>query len=78
MRTDLPFGRDDTPAPLRAAFAAIQDALSPLAGAHHPGVLAEVAWSALHGIATLSSGGRLPPEFQEERVDVLVELLAGQ
>ncbi len=78
LRTDLPFGQDDTPEPLRAAFTAIQDVVAPVAGDHHPGTLAEVAWSALHGIATLSRGGRLPPQQQEARLAVLVGLLSGQ
>jgi AcrR family transcriptional regulator len=78
LRTDLPFGRDDTPEPMRAAFVAIQDVVAPVAGQRDPAALAEVAWSALHGIATLSRGGRLPPEGQAARLAVLVGSLTGQ
>jgi AcrR family transcriptional regulator len=78
LRTDLPFGRADTPAPLRAAFTAIQDALTPVAAGHDSGVLAELLWSALHGIVTLGRGGRLPAEYAEQRLAVLVSLFAGQ
>ncbi|HEX3650912.1 MAG TPA: TetR/AcrR family transcriptional regulator [Pseudonocardiaceae bacterium] len=78
LRTDLPFGREDTPAPLRAAFAAIQDVLAPVAGGRDSAGLAELMWSALHGIATLGRGGRLPPEYAGERIDLLVELVTGQ
>ncbi|HEY1572436.1 MAG TPA: TetR-like C-terminal domain-containing protein [Pseudonocardiaceae bacterium] len=78
LHTDLPFGRADTPAPLRAAFAAIQDVLAPVAGGRDSAVLAELTWSALHGIATLSRDGRLPPEYATERIDALVDLVTGQ
>jgi hypothetical protein len=40
-------------------------------------LVAEVLWSALHGIAVLAESGRIPPEGQEERVDFLVTRIAG-
>jgi AcrR family transcriptional regulator len=78
LRTDLPFGRADTPQPLRAGFAAIQDVLAPLAAGRDPAMLAELMWSALHGIVTLGRGGRLPPEYAEQRIAALVDLMTGQ
>lgn len=77
MATDLPFGRENTPAPLREAFATIRDALAPVAGDRNPDGLAELYWSALHGIVTLSRGGRLPPEAAEQRIELLVELFSA-
>jgi AcrR family transcriptional regulator len=41
------------------------------------GILAEVFWSALHGLATLTSRGRLPAEAQPARLDLLLTRLAG-
>ena len=41
------------------------------------GILAEVFWSALHGLATLARRGRLPAEAQPARLDLLLTRLAG-
>src|SRR3954466_15710521 len=56
MPSGLPFAADDTPEPLRKAVAAIHDAFPDAEG-----IRAEVAWAALHGLATLQAGGRLRP-----------------
>jgi AcrR family transcriptional regulator len=74
MVTDLPFGQQDAPAPLRASFAAFRDALGPVARDRNVDGLAELAWSALHGIVTLRRTGRLPAEFQAERMAMYVDL----
>jgi AcrR family transcriptional regulator len=76
MGIDLPFGRQDTPAPLQAAFGAIRDVLEPVAGHDNPDTLAEIAWSALHGIVTLSRTGRLPSQILGQRMEVLVNLFS--
>jgi AcrR family transcriptional regulator len=41
------------------------------------GILAEVFWSALHGLATLTRRGRLPAEAQPARLDLLLTRLVG-
>jgi AcrR family transcriptional regulator len=41
------------------------------------GILAEVLWSSLHGLVTLTSRGRLPAEHQPARLDLLLARLAG-
>jgi AcrR family transcriptional regulator len=64
------FASDDTPSPLRAAFGELIEALKPF-GAHSD-LRAEVAWAALHGLAVLRRGGRIPPEGQAARIDLLV------
>jgi AcrR family transcriptional regulator len=66
-------GTDDTPAPLRRAFSAISDAFP--AGDE---TQAEVAWSALHGLATLQASGRLRPSHVQVRLDLLDRMLTEQ
>lgn len=77
LAAGLPFGRDDTPEPLRAAFDALVAALSPFVDGRDPAVLAEVSWSALHGLVALTRSGRLPPEGADERLSLLVDQLAA-
>ncbi|HTJ69612.1 MAG TPA: TetR/AcrR family transcriptional regulator [Actinospica sp.] len=73
----LAFAQDDTPQPLKDAFAALLDTLGEVAGdGVHPGLFTEVFWAALHGLATLTRAGRQPPELAEQRVELLVNRLA--
>ena len=73
----LAFAREDTPEPLKDAFAALLESLGEVAGEGvHPGLFTEVFWAALHGLATLTRAGRLPPEDAERRVELLVDRLA--
>ncbi|MFB6838160.1 TetR/AcrR family transcriptional regulator [Streptomyces sp. NPDC056361] len=73
----LAFAQEDTPAPLKDAFAALLEALADAAGDDvHPGVFTETFWAALHGLATLTRAGRLPREYAEVRVELLVDRLA--
>lgn len=70
----LAFAQEDTPEPLKDAFAALQENLSDFAGVNvSSGLLTEVFWAALHGQVTLSRAGRLPPEGIEARVELLVD-----
>ena len=71
----LPFGREDTPAPLHEGFAVLRDVLAP-ATAADPGRYAELGWATLHGLATLARAGRLPPEGAADRRALAVDLLA--
>ncbi|MFI6873900.1 TetR/AcrR family transcriptional regulator [Streptomyces sp. NPDC050400] len=74
----LPYAQDDTPEPLKDAFAALQETLATVAGDDiHPGLFTEVFWAALHGIATLTREGRLPPEETSQRLDLVVDRLAA-
>jgi AcrR family transcriptional regulator len=77
LATDLPFARPEAPAPLKAAFGEIYNAVAPLAGGRDPGTLAEVAWSALHGVVTLNQAGRLAVGGQDDRLALLIGLLAA-
>jgi AcrR family transcriptional regulator len=70
---DLAFASEDTPPALRAAFAELADALRPFDA--HPDLRAEVTWAALHGLAVLTRGGRIPPDSQQARIDLLASQL---
>jgi AcrR family transcriptional regulator len=74
MPTDVKFAHAETPPPLRAAFGEFVSCLRPDNTRRE--LVAEVIWSALHGIATLSGSGRIPPDSQEERLDFLITQLA--
>jgi AcrR family transcriptional regulator len=75
--TTLHFAAPDTPAELRAAFTELRDAAAIVAGTRDADTLAEVLWAALHGLVTLDRGGRLRPQYQTERVDLLVAALTS-
>ncbi|HEX5203733.1 MAG TPA: TetR/AcrR family transcriptional regulator [Actinoplanes sp.] len=73
----LAYAREDTPAPLKDAFAALLETLGEVAGdGVDKGLFTEVFWSSLHGLATLSRTGRLLPELAKARVELLVDRLA--
>ncbi|MCX5387257.1 TetR/AcrR family transcriptional regulator [Streptomyces sp. NBC_00083] len=74
----LAYAREDTPEPLKDAFAALLECLGEVAGEGvHPGLFTEVFWASLHGLATLTRAGRLPPEDTEQRLNLLVDRLAA-
>jgi AcrR family transcriptional regulator len=73
----LAFAQEGTPEPLKDAFAALLENLDEVAGdGVHPGLFTELFWAALHGLATLTRAGRLPPEDSQHRVELLVDRLA--
>ncbi|MEU4101058.1 TetR-like C-terminal domain-containing protein, partial [Streptomyces tanashiensis] len=73
----LAYAQEDTPAPLKDAFAALMENLGEVAGdGVHPGLFTEVFWASLHGLATLTRAGRLLPEDAAQRVELLVDRLA--
>ncbi|MFF4084150.1 TetR/AcrR family transcriptional regulator [Streptomyces sp. NPDC001777] len=73
----LAYAQEETPEPLKDAFAALQESLEGAAGnGTAPGLFTEVFWASLHGVATLTRSGRLPPEYTEQRVQLLVDRLA--
>ncbi|MGW0939389.1 TetR/AcrR family transcriptional regulator [Streptomyces sp. NPDC002666] len=73
----LAYAREDTPEPLKDAFAALLECLAEAAGdGVHPALFTEVFWAALHGLATLTRAGRLLPEDAGARVELLVDRLA--
>ncbi|KRD09346.1 MULTISPECIES: TetR/AcrR family transcriptional regulator [unclassified Streptomyces] len=73
----LAYAREDTPEPLKDAFAALLESLGEVAGdGVPPGLFTEVFWASLHGLATLTRAGRLLPEDAVQRVELLVDRLA--
>jgi len=70
MPSELPFAADDTPEPLHRAFAGLHAAFPDADGTR-----AEVAWSALHGLATLQAGGRLRASHVQARLDLVHDML---
>ncbi|MFJ4784442.1 TetR/AcrR family transcriptional regulator [Streptomyces sp. NPDC088794] len=73
----LAFAAEETPAPLKDAFAALLETLAEVAGEGvHPGLFTELFWAALHGLATLTRAGRLPPGDADRRAELLVDRLA--
>jgi AcrR family transcriptional regulator len=75
-RTDLQFGRSETPASLIDAFNQIRAAVEPFA-TEDPETLTEVFWSSLHGLATLTHGARLRPDHRDARINLLVARFSG-
>lgn len=71
LRTDLKFG-PDAPEPLKQAFMELAMTFGPFAAPNDVETFTEVAWSALHGLATLDRGGRLRPDFRAQRLEILL------
>jgi AcrR family transcriptional regulator len=70
--TNLRFAADDTPAPLVAAFDELRVAVAIVSGGRDVDTLTEVFWAALHGLTSLGRGGRLRPEHEAQRIELLV------
>jgi AcrR family transcriptional regulator len=73
MPSGLAFAANDTPEPLHHAFGAVRDAFPDADGTR-----AEVAWSTLHGLATLQAGRRLRPGQVQARLDLAHRILTEQ
>jgi AcrR family transcriptional regulator len=71
MPTGLRFAAADVPAPMRAAFVALGRALGIA-----DDVRTEIAWSLLHGVASLDRAGRLSAGARDRRLAELQRLLA--
>ncbi|MCX5397224.1 TetR/AcrR family transcriptional regulator [Streptomyces sp. NBC_00102] len=73
----LAYAQEDTPEPLKDAFAALLETLAEVAGTGvHPGLFTEVFWASLHGLATLTRAGRLLPQDAARRIELLADRLA--
>ncbi|MBV8785789.1 MAG: TetR/AcrR family transcriptional regulator [Mycobacterium sp.] len=69
--TGLNFAAEDTPAPLVEAFGELRAAVAAVSGERDVDTLTEVLWGALHGLIMLDRGGRLRPQYDGERVEML-------
>jgi AcrR family transcriptional regulator len=70
--TTVRFAAEDTPEELNTAFAELRAAVEMVAGTRDADTLTEVFWAALHGLVTLDRAGRLRPDYQAARVDLLL------
>jgi hypothetical protein len=75
LPTKIKFASEETPPVLRAAFAELVTALGP--DRQEPVFLAEVLWSALHGMVVLMQSERIPATGAELRLNILVEKFSG-
>jgi AcrR family transcriptional regulator len=73
--TTLRFAADDTPAQLTAAFEELRQVVDVVADGRDVDALTEMFWATLHGLVTLSRGGRLRPGYDSERLQLLVDQL---
>ena len=71
LPTRIKFGSEETPTALRDAFAELVTALGP--DRQEPEFLAEVLWSALHGMVVLTQSERIPVRGAEDRLNILVQ-----
>ncbi|MBM2620811.1 helix-turn-helix transcriptional regulator [Actinoplanes sp. LDG1-06] len=76
-KVDLTFASDETPPALQEGFAELREAVRPFAGDDDLGARTEVFWAGLHGLVTLTRGGRLPAEGHEERLALLIRRFTG-
>lgn len=77
-RTDLTFASGETPPALRAGFEEFLQGVTPFAtDGIDADTLAELYWSALHGLAALAQGNRLRPDLHQARLDLVVSLITG-
>ncbi|OBI23435.1 TetR family transcriptional regulator [Mycobacterium sp. E2327] len=76
--TTMRFAAQDTPPQLIAAFEALREAVGMVAGDQDADTLTEVFWAALHGLVTLGRTGRLRPEYEAERLQLLVDEFTGR
>ncbi|HEY2281385.1 MAG TPA: WHG domain-containing protein [Streptosporangiaceae bacterium] len=70
LPSGLTFATGDIPEPLQRAFRGIRDAYPDADETR-----AEVAWSTMHGLATLQASGRLRPSHIQARLDLAHRML---
>ncbi|MGC1753877.1 MAG: TetR/AcrR family transcriptional regulator [Trebonia sp.] len=75
---DLPFATPQAPPALRAGFDELAEAVRPYARGDDLGLLTETIWAALHGLVTLTRGGRLPAGQQDRRLELLLARFTDQ
>ena len=76
--TTLQFAADDTPPELSAAFDELRTVVQKLERDQEADTLAEVFWSSLHGLVTLTRTHRLRTSFADDRLDLLItQLVTG-
>lgn len=76
--TRLRFASEDTPPQLTAAFTQLRDAVDAMEDGQDADTLTEVLWAALHGLVTLGRTGRLRPDHEQERLELLVNRISSR
>lgn len=75
--TTLRFADAETPPQLVAAFAEMREAVGLVVDTADADSLTEVFFSALHGLVSLAGAGRVRPDYDAERLRLLVERFVG-
>jgi AcrR family transcriptional regulator len=75
--TALRFAAHDTPAELAEAFEELRQVVDVVAHGRDVDALTELFWATLHGMVTLTRGGRLRPGYDSERLQLLVDQLTN-
>lgn len=75
LPSELVFAAEGNLPPLRRAFTALRDALPHTGDDVGDDTRTEVAWSLLHGLATLDAAGRLAPAQAQARFDLAHRML---
>jgi len=75
LPTELLFAEVSTKPELRAAFAALAAVMKPFSA--DVAAAAEVYWASLHGLVELELSGRIRRGMHEERIALLVQIMAG-
>lgn len=73
--TTLEFAQDDSPAELKAAFAALVALVERAAPAAEPLAAAELFWACCHGLVTLHSAQRIPSERFDQHIRALATIV---
>ncbi len=76
LPTKIKFASEETPPALRSAFAELVTALGP--DRQEPIFLAEVLWSALHGMVVLMQSERIPATGADVRLNLLVQKFGNE
>ena len=71
--TAVHFAAQDTPVQLVAAFAELRHAVATVATEDEADTRTELFWATLHGLVTLSRTGRLRPDYESERLRLLID-----
>jgi AcrR family transcriptional regulator len=72
----LPFATPEAPAALHDAFDQLRQVVRPVAAGDDENLLAELFWSGLHGLVSLTRGGRLTRESRERRLAIYLRRFA--
>lgn len=68
LPTALRFASADTPGELRDAFVSLRRAIAPHIGSADPDEAAELLWAACHGLVSLHTAERIPPDRIEAHI----------